>query len=83
VEEVLAVIQVQLTKTRVVVAVVQFCKQQSICLPQRMQLTLVPVVQQAQHQSQVKTDLSQVLARFITRLVEVVEVTETETQLAA
>jgi hypothetical protein len=44
---------------------------------------LVPVVQQAQHQSQVKTDLSQVLARFITRLVEVVEVTETETQLAA
>ena len=76
-------IQDQPTKTRAAAAVVQFYKQQSICLPQPMQSTLALVAQQVQHLSQAKTDLLQVLARFITRLVEVVEVTETETQLAA
>jgi septum formation topological specificity factor MinE len=80
---VLAVIQVLLTKTRAAAAAVQFCKQQSIYLLQLMQLILVQAVRQAQHLSQAKTDLLQVLARFITRSGEVVEVTETETQLAA
>jgi hypothetical protein len=48
-----------------------------------MQLTLVLVAQQVQHPYRVKTDLSQVSARFITRLVEVAAAMETETQLAA
>jgi hypothetical protein len=51
------VIQDQPTKTRAAAAVVQFYKQQFICLPQPMQLTLVLVVQQVQHLSRVKTDL--------------------------
>jgi hypothetical protein len=55
--QVRAVTQVLLTKTRAVVAAVQFCKPQFICQPQLMQLTLVQVVQRVQHQSRVKTDL--------------------------
>jgi hypothetical protein len=54
---VLAVTQVRLTKTRAVAAAVQFCKQQFICQPQLMQLTLVQVVQRVQHPYRVKTDL--------------------------
>jgi hypothetical protein len=80
---VLAVTQVLLTKTRVAAVEAQFYKQQSICLPQHMQLTLVLVVQQAQHPTKVKMDLLQVSELSIMLLVEVVAVMETETQLAA